>query len=137
MHPLLAAWTLSTLLAEPMQGPGRNAAPAPAPAASQGGQSGQKVPPIQISGDDYILTFDETGGESALTLEYFVKLCQEFTGRNFTYSRDTGQALSQLKLKMYGPKRVPKKDFYSFFQIMMVITSSSARRSALKIFPWC
>ncbi len=121
MHPLLAAWTLSTLLAEPMQGPGRNAAPTPAPAASQGGQSGQKVPPIQISGDDYILTFDETGGESALSLEYFVKLCQEFTGRNFTYSRDTGQALSQLKLKMYGPKRVPKKDFYSFFQIMMVI----------------
>lgn len=122
MHPILAAWTLSTLMVEPIQGNGRTPSPAGAQASPQAGApTGQKIPPIQVSGNDYILNFDETGGESALTLEYFVKLCQEFTDINFTYSRDTGQALSQIKLKMFGPKRVPKKDFYSFFQIMMVI----------------
>jgi hypothetical protein len=51
------------------------------------GQGGAKIPPIQDVGNEYILTFDETGGEDALTLEAFVKICQQTTGLNFTYGR--------------------------------------------------
>jgi general secretion pathway protein D len=96
-------------------------APAAGPAPGQSGQGKPKIPPIQVVGNEYILTFDETGkGEDALTLEAFVKICQETTGLNFTYSKDTEGPL-QTKLRMFGQKRIPKTDFYSFFQIMMII----------------
>lgn len=94
---------------------------APAQAGSGGGQDGRKIPPIQDVGNEYILTFDETGGEDALTLEAFVKICQETTGQNFTYGKETEPLLKQAKLRMFGQKRIPKSDFYSFFQIMMII----------------
>jgi len=86
-----------------------------------GGQGRQKIPPIQDVGNEYVLTFDETGEADALTLEAFVKICQETTGVNFTYSEETKSALSKAKLRMFGQKRIPKSDFYSFFQIMMII----------------
>ena len=132
MLQILAAWTLSAMAVQPLQAPqkpqpqapaGNQPAPAanpatPAPAPAQGGP---KIPPIQDAGDYYILNFDETSGENQLTLEAFVKICQTVTGINFTYSQEAGQSLKSLKLKMFGTKRVPKADFYSFFQIMMVI----------------
>ncbi len=131
MLPIFAAWTLSAALAQPLQGPPRQQPPKPDPAAAQPGtpvtpsagaaQGGAKVALIQDAGDFYVLNFDESTGENQLTLEAFVKICQEVTNINFTYSRDTGTQLQQLKVKMFGPKRVPKADFYSFFQIMMVI----------------
>ncbi len=68
-----------------------------------------------------MLTFDETGDTDALTLEAFVKICQETTGLNFTYTDETRSDLSKKKLRMFGQKRIPKTDFYSFFQIMMII----------------
>lgn len=105
-----------------IQGAGQG--PGGAPAAPQGGAQtgGGKVPPIQDAGDFYILTFDETGDQAeGMTLEQFVKLCQELTGRNFTYTKDTAAQLLSAKLRMFGPKRIPKADFYSFFQIMMII----------------
>ncbi len=80
----------------------------------------QDVPPIQEEGDFYILNFSEDL-ENALTLEDFVKLCQEATGRNFTYTPDTAKALKEHQVLMLGTKRIPKSDFYSFFQIQMVI----------------
>lgn len=93
---------------------GQNVAPA-------GSTSRSKIPPIQDVGNEYVLTFDETGAEDALTLEAFVKICQETTGLNFTYTDETRSDLNKKKLRMFGQKRIPKTDFYSFFQIMMII----------------
>jgi general secretion pathway protein D len=84
-----------------------------------GAQTGP--PPIQEVGDDYVLNFDETGGVEGLTLEAFVKICQQATDLNFTYTEDTAQVLRKKTLRMFGPKTIPKRDFFSFFQIMMVI----------------
>jgi general secretion pathway protein D len=134
MHPILAPWALAALALPPLQGPQKPApanpganqpqpqpAPNPAPVNPAPTQTGPKIPPIQDAGDYYILNFDETSGENQLTLEAFVKICQTVTNINFTYAPETGTSLKQLKLKMFGTKRVPKADFYSFFQIMMVI----------------
>jgi general secretion pathway protein D len=114
--------------AEPAAGRPAPAGATQAPGESQparpvigGVQAGQKIPPIQDVGNEYILTFDETGGEDALTLEAFVKICQQTTGLNFTYGKETEPALKQARLRMFGQKRIPKTDFYSFFQIMMII----------------
>jgi general secretion pathway protein D len=85
------------------------------------GQNRAKIPPIQDVGNEYVLTFDETGDADALTLEAFVKICQETTGLNFTYTDETKGALNKARLRMFGQKRIPKTDFYSFFQIMMII----------------
>jgi len=92
-----------------------------APGSPAAGKAG-KVPPIQENGAFYELYFEEsTEGDAGLNLEQFVKLCQEATGINFTYTETTAGALKQAKLKMFGPKTIPKSDFYSFFQIMMII----------------
>ncbi|TAJ24928.1 MAG: hypothetical protein EPO68_00685 [Planctomycetota bacterium] len=108
----------------PGQNPGANpAAPAgtapvnPA-AGNQGGGDG--VPAIQEEGDAYVLNFAEAG-EEGMTLEDFVKVCQDATGRNFTYSKETADPLRNNKVRMFGTKRIPKRDFYAFFQIMMFI----------------
>jgi general secretion pathway protein D len=103
-----------------------NVPPASPPPAGQnvappGSTSRSKIPPIQDVGNEYVLTFDETGAEDALTLEAFVKICQETTGLNFTYTDETRSDLNKKKLRMFGQKRIPKQDFYSFFQIMMII----------------
>lgn len=91
-----------------------SAAPATAGTGSQG-----TTPPIQETGDFYILNFDETS--EGLSLEKFVKICQVATGTNFTYIQETAGILAKTPLRMYGPKRIPKSDFYSFFQIMMIM----------------
>lgn len=80
-----------------------------------------RVPPIQDVGEYYIVNFDESSVDEGLTLEAFVKICQDATGINFTYGKEAQQALSTTKLRMFGSKRIPKADFYNFFQIMMVI----------------
>jgi hypothetical protein len=103
-----------------------NTPPASPPPAGQnvaqpGTTSRSKIPPIQDVGNEYVLTFDETGAEDALTLEAFVKICQETTGLNFTYTDETRSDLNKKKLRTFGQKRIPKTDFYSFFQIMMII----------------
>ena len=80
-----------------------------------------EVPPIQDLGDSYLLTFSEV--EKGLTLEQFVKLCQQTTGINFTYDTDTAGRLGAEWVRMYGPKVIPKNEFYSFFQIIMIINN--------------
>jgi general secretion pathway protein D len=79
-----------------------------------------KVPPIQEQGDFYILNFSENPAEQLPLLD-FVKLAQEATGFNFTYDPQTGTALAQAKLVMLGTKRIPKAEFYNFFQIQLFI----------------
>ena len=96
----------------------------PAAPATQGGapqQGGEEaVPPIQYIEDQdaYRLQFDESG--EGMTLEQFIKICQRSTGINFTFSTDTKQLLAGTNVTMFGPKVIPKKDFYSFFQIIMM-----------------
>lgn len=90
----------------------------PAAAPPQDGGTGS-IPVIQDLGNAWKLTFDET--EEGMTLEQFVKICQENTGINFTYSQDTVSLLQQTKVRMFGPKVIPKDQFYSFFQIIMII----------------
>lgn len=89
--------------------------PPAAPAQDAAGE----IPVIQDLGNAWKLTFDET--EEGMTLEAFVKVCQENTGINFTYSQDTVSLLKQTKVRMFGPKVIPKDEFYSFFQIIMII----------------
>ncbi|MEM7311426.1 MAG: secretin N-terminal domain-containing protein [Planctomycetota bacterium] len=82
-------------------------------------QEGQ-VPTIQEDENNFIITVSESDQDRP-TLEDFVNICQEATGRNFTYNDQTQSELKTKKLFMYGQKRIPKQDFYRFFQIMMFI----------------
>lgn len=84
------------------------------------------VPVIQDLGHSWVLNFDESSPgpgnqEGGMTLEQFVKLCQENTGINFTYDKDTANLLRSTSITMFGTKEVRKEDFYSFFQILMII----------------
>ncbi|MCB9916382.1 MAG: hypothetical protein H6828_14735 [Planctomycetes bacterium] len=72
-----------------------------------------------VEQDAWRLQFPE--GEEGMTLQQFVKICQQNTGINFTFTKDTEQLLNTTKVQMFGPKVIPKKDFYSFFQIIMII----------------
>jgi general secretion pathway protein D len=115
MTAFFAALALLAMPAPPIQD--RASPPAESQAPAQG-----RVPPIQDVGEYYIVNFDEsTTGDEGLKLEAFVKICQDATGINFTYGKDAQQLLATTPLRMFGPKRIPKADFYNFFQIMMVI----------------
>jgi general secretion pathway protein D len=93
------------------QGPEGNAGGA----RNQGGP-----PPIQQDGDFYVVSFSEDEN-SGLSLLDFVKNCERATGLNFVVTKDTVQLLKTQTVRMYGPKRIRKEDFYSFFQIVMFI----------------
>jgi general secretion pathway protein D len=122
---LLAALALLPSAVSPAPiGPAQGAeAPKPQePGAQPAVGADGKIPRIQDHGQFLTLYFEEqTEGEAGLSLEAFVKLCQDATGINFTYTEQTAQTLKDKKLKMFGPKTIPKSDFYSFFQIMMII----------------
>ncbi|MBL8863004.1 MAG: hypothetical protein JNK02_13485 [Planctomycetes bacterium] len=120
---LLAALSFLPIAAGPLvQNPRAGAPAAQDPGAKPAPGAQGKVPPIQDNGLFYELFFEETTeGEAGLTLEAFVKLCQDATGINFTYTEDTQRTLQTKKLKMFGRKTIPKSDFYSFFQIMLII----------------
>ncbi len=79
---------------------------------------------MQDQGDYLLLDIAELD-DLGLTLRQFIKVCQLNTGLNFTIDESGGPGirgkLDQKKLLLYGPKRIRKADFYSFFQIMMKI----------------
>ncbi|MEQ1894411.1 MAG: secretin N-terminal domain-containing protein, partial [Planctomycetota bacterium] len=83
-------------------------------------QTGQGVAPIQEQGDFYVLTFAEEGPDQ-LSLLKFVSMAQEATGIHFSYDQQTGQDLNTKKVFLLGQKRIPKSDFYNFFQIQLFI----------------
>ena len=78
------------------------------------------MPPIQQEGDFFILNFSKDPNQG-ISLEEFVALCEQATGINFTYEDTTQQQLKTKKVFLSGTKRVPKDDFYEFFQIVMII----------------
>lgn len=93
--------------------------PATGALTSGGGQAGAP-PKIQEQGDFYILNFDET--DSSIDLEWLTKMCQLATGKNFNYDQGTvGPLLKQAVVRMFGEKRIPKGEFYEFYQILMFI----------------
>lgn len=107
------------------QRPGGNAAPGnrgqtPASASPVGGgqAGGGKLPIVQDDGDFWIVSFDENEGCDLISL---TKICQQTTGINFTYDAGTQTKLAGLTVKIFGPKRFPKSEFYSFYQIILFI----------------
>lgn len=79
---------------------------------------------LQDEGDYLLLDLSELD-DQGLSLRQFIKVCQLNTGLNFTIDETGGPGirgkLDQHKLLLYGPKRIRKDEFYSFFQIMMKI----------------
>ena len=88
--------------------------------AALAAQETPRVVPIQEEGDFYVLNFSEDPNE-VVNLEQFVNICQEATGLTFTYNDPTRTQLQSSRVFFHGTKRVPKEDFYSFFQILMFI----------------
>jgi general secretion pathway protein D len=126
---------IATLLALPLILPAATPATAPvAPLVAPAGflrgpaavQDDPPTPPIQeLDDDNYLLTF-ATGGDTpdeGMTLENFVHTCQSVTGITFTYDAETRGYLTSANVLLIGSKKVPKKDFYSFFQILLVINN--------------
>ncbi|KAA3607920.1 MAG: hypothetical protein DWQ01_12615 [Planctomycetota bacterium] len=77
---------------------------------------------VQDEGEYIVLNFSET--DEGITLRQFIKICQENTAKNFTIDTSNANLTAELdrkKLQLYGPKRIRKEDFYSFFQTMMKI----------------
>ena len=95
-----------------------------APLAQQPGEADDEpIPFIQEEGDYYVVNFAEGGGQpdEGLKLDEFVGICQEATGLSFTYNQETANMLRAASVRMIGFKKMPKTDFYRFFQIMMFI----------------
>ncbi len=91
----------------------------PAPPAQD---SNQNPPPIQELDGEYILNFAAAeNGQEGMTLAKLVRACEEVTGITFTYTEETNTFLTNAQVRLIGTKRVPKDEFYNFFQILMVI----------------
>lgn len=90
-----------------------------APAQDRGG-AGQDVPPIQLDGEYFVINIANTKDDQ-LTLEQFIGLCQEATGLKFTYSDETKRQLEERTMRLLGTMRVPRDEFYSWFQIMLFL----------------
>lgn len=97
---------------------------APAQAQDPSIQEPGEIPPgvAQEEGDYITLRFTETEGER-MTIAQYIKLCQQVTGRNFTIDTDSNRVQTVLgqQVLLYGPKRLRKDQFYSFFQVLMKI----------------
>jgi len=107
-------------LAPPPLAPQRGGPRPGAQAGAPRGSDPNAVPPIQDDGEFYVLSFSEDPNQG-VNLAEFVRACQEATGRNFTYDQQTDGLLQAQQVRMFGTKRIPKTDFYAFFQIMMFI----------------
>lgn len=49
-----------------------------------------------------------------MTAEEFVKRCQEATRLNFTYDKDTREALAAQEFRFDGPKKLPASEISGF-----------------------
>jgi len=90
--------------------------------AAQATPDNQEIPPIQEEGNFFVLNLSaaEDSGKQ-LSLEEFVLLCQEATGKRFTYADQTRQQLKGTPVLVHGAQRIPKADFYAYFQILLFI----------------
>ncbi|QDU67196.1 secretin N-terminal domain-containing protein [Engelhardtia mirabilis] len=92
-------------------------------AAASGNSANQEgaVPPIQAEGDFFILNFAEKEDDEGMSLLEFIKACEQATGLQFIVPKEASDELKNETVRMIGTKRIPKQDFYSFFQIIMFI----------------
>jgi len=91
-----------------------------------GGTSGPGSADLADTGDFYVLTIDENG--EGLDLLWLTKMCQLATGKNLTPDRGIDTQLKDTKVRMFGQKRIPKAEFYEFYQILMFINGFTITR---------
>ncbi len=95
---------------------------APTATAQAGGGNQDAPPPIQEVDGTYILNFAQSEEDESVSLFQFVQACQQVTELNFTWSQETNQLLKNQKVLMLGTKTIKKDRFYSFFQVIMIIS---------------
>jgi general secretion pathway protein D len=93
-----------------------------APSAPAIPQEGDGPPPIVEREGSYVLNFAQSEEDESMSLYQFTQACQEVTDLQFTWSQDTEGILKSQKVRLLGQKSISKEDFYSFFQVMMIIS---------------
>ncbi|QDV07141.1 Putative type II secretion system protein D precursor [Planctomycetes bacterium Poly30] len=76
---------------------------------------------VEVEGS-YVLNFAQSEEEDSMSLYQFTQACQEVTDLQFTWNQDTEGLLKQNKVRLLGQKTIKKDRFYSFFQVMMIIS---------------
>ena len=79
-------------------------------------------PPIVEMEGSYVLNFAQSEEDESMSLYQFTQACQEVTDYQFTWSQDTEGILKSQKIRLLGQKTISKERFYSFFQVMMIIS---------------
>ncbi len=77
---------------------------------------------IQEQGGTYVLNFAQSDEDESMTLYQFVQACEQVTGLNFTWGAETEALLKNQQVNLLGAKTIRKERFYSFFQVMMIIS---------------
>jgi general secretion pathway protein D len=77
---------------------------------------------IQEQGGTYVLNFAQSDEDESMTLYQFVQACEQVTGLNFTWGAETEALLKNQQVNLLGAKTIEKERFYSFFQVMMIIS---------------
>ena len=113
----LAAWVLAAPTAFGLQDP-----PGGAPTGAVGNQDEGPVPPIQAAGDTYVLNFAQGEDDEAMSLYQFAVACERVTDFEFTWSEDVEGLLKNSRVRLIGTKTIDRNRFYSFFQVMMIIS---------------
>lgn len=57
--------------------------------------------------------------DRSMTVEEFVKTCQQVSGFNFTYTESTQTAMNAASLRLDGPDRVPAPEFGTFLSTQL------------------
>jgi len=57
--------------------------------------------------------------DRSMTVEEFVKACQQVSGFNFTYAESTKTAMNAASLRLDGPDRVPVAEFGPFLSAQL------------------
>ncbi len=68
---------------------------------------------VSLDGDDILIQFDEIEGTP---LDDFIKLCQLETGKQLNYNN---QETRDTRLKFLGEKRLPRDQFWPYFQAVL------------------
>ena len=76
---------------------------------------------IQEQAGTYVLNFAQSDEDESMTLYQFVQACEQVTGLNFTWGAET-EAPQGHQVNLLGAKTIEKDRFYSFFQVMMIIS---------------
>ena len=77
---------------------------------------------IQEQGGTYVLNFAQSDEDESMTLYQFVQACEQVTGLNFIWGAETEALLKNQQVNLLGAKTIEKERFYSFFQVMMIIS---------------